>query len=433
LSFTNSLTTDGDRGDPRALCPHLAGYDPLVPEIVADPFPLLSIARAEQPVFFLEKYDLWVVTRLDDVLAVYKNMDIFSSGSAHQPLMPKPQSVIDRVGEEWPLPIDGLLNSSDPPLHGTLRRTLLDAFIAAIRNLDPWIDQRLEEITNQIVHKGKADLVSEFAWPLTISTMARLVGAPLTEAGRFKEWAENWFELTGSSNLSKERAEACWMGFVDFEEYMTEMIAERRQVPRDDFLSRVIEAQNRGAAITDRQIGTNMLGFVAAGTDTTANTIAQMIHLLLTHPDQLAEVRRDPTLRPAMIEEVLRMRVPIRGVIRKTTRATKLGGVELPEGAHVLIHVGSACRDADKFADPEEFNIHRENLSKHAAFGAGRRMCIGAPLARKEIAKALDVLLNRFPDLQLAPEQGPLRYTSSIIVPSLKSLRITWTPPGPKA
>jgi cytochrome P450 len=411
-----------------ALCPHLAGYDPLEPRIVADPFPLLQIARAEQPVFYLEKYKLWVVTRLEDVLAVYKDMATFSSGAAHQPLTPKPQSVIDRVGEDWQLPIDGLLNSTDPPVHGPLKRALTGAFTKTMKTLGLWIDARLEEVVASFEHSGEADLVQAFTWPLTISTMARLIGAPMSETRRFKEWAENWFELTGSTRLSPERAEACWMGFVEFEEYIYSMIAERRRAPKDDFVSTLLETQAQGAAISDRQIVTNMLGFVAAGTDTTANSIAQMMYLLLTHPDQLAEVRANPELRPRVIEEALRLKVPIRGVIRLTTRPVTLGGVDLPEGAHVFIHIGSASRDGAMFKESEEFNIHRDNISKHAAFGAYTRMCLGAPLARMEMAKSLDILLRRLPDLRLSSKQKELHYTSSIIVPSLKSLLVEWTP-----
>jgi cytochrome P450 len=410
------------------LCPHLAAYDPLEPAIVANPFPLLQVARKEQPVFYLEKYDLWVVTRLEDVLTVYKDMATFSSGAAHQPLTPKPQAVIDRVGEDWQLPIDGLLNSSDPPVHGPLKRALTGAFTKTMKSLGPWMDVRLEEIMASFEHKGQADLVQSFTWPLTVSTMARLIGAPMSECQRFKEWAENWFELTGSTRLSPERAQACWMGFVDFEEYIYRMIAERRREPNDDFVSTLLEAQAQGAAITDRQIVTNMLGFIAAGTDTTANSIAQMVYMLLTHPDQLAQVRGDPELRPRVIEETLRLKVPIRGVIRLTTKPTTLGGVDLPEGAHVFIHIGSASRDAAVFQHSEEFDIHRDNISKHAAFGAYTRMCLGAPLARMEMAKSLDILLHRLPDLRLSPKQEELRYTSSIIVPSLKSLLVEWTP-----
>jgi cytochrome P450 len=127
-----------------------------------------------------------------------------------------------------------------------------------------------------------------------------------------------------------------------------------------------------------------------------------------------------------MIEEVLRLRLPVRGVMRTMTRDVELRGVTLPKGANVYIHLGSACRDEALFTDPDEFQATRPNAHKHTAFGALNRACVGAPLARLEIATALDVLIERLPGLRFAPDQGPLRYTESMIVPSLRSLRVSW-------
>jgi cytochrome P450 len=426
MNMNSSVQTSGGAGR----CPFHSAFDPLEPAQIADPFPILAKMREESPVFYMEKYNLWVVTRREDVLAVYKDMVSFSNGNAHKPLSPKSQAVIDRVGEDWPLPVDGSLNAMDPPEHLPVKRLVMSVFHKALPGMDEWLDQKLNGLIDRFINQGEVDLVPAFFWPTTVGTVAHLIGAADSETERFNEWAENWFELTGSTLLTPERAEACWMAFIDFEQWAYALLEARRRNPQHDLISKLIEAQQSGAAITDRQIVTNMVGMVAAGTDTTANTIAQMIYTLLKHPDQLQRVREYPELRPQMIEEVIRLRLPIRGVVRTMTQDVEMSGVTLPKGAKVYIHLGSANHDPAVFVNPDEFDIDRANAHKHVSFGAFNRACVGAPLARLEIAKALDIILDRLPGLRLADENERLRYTESMIVPSLKSLRVRWDVPA---
>ena len=413
-------------GESLTKCPRYAAFDPLQPAQIIDPYPILARAREEAPIFYMDKHDLWVVTRREDVLAIYKDMAAFSNGPAQQPLTPKTQAVIERVGEAYGLPVDGSINALDPPVHLPLKRLVVSVFQKALSGMDNWLETRLEKLVDQFADVGEVDLVPSFNWPVTVGTVAHLIGASDDEANRFKEWAENWFELVGSSQLSNERAEACWMGFVDFENWAYRCLEDRRKQPREDLMSKLLNAQREGANITDREIVTNCIGMVAAGTDTTANSIGQMMYMLLSNPDQLKRVRDNSDLRPRVIEEVLRLRVPVRGVIKITTRDIELGGVTLPKGAKIYVHIGSANRDAAMFEHGDQFDIERPNARKHLAFGAFNRACVGAPLARMEMTKALDVLLRRLPGLRFASDHHPLRYTESIIVPSLRSLRVAW-------
>jgi cytochrome P450 len=411
-------------GDLRAY-PHFPGFDPLTPGQLEDPFAELAQARAEQPVFYMEKYGMWVVTRHEDVWAAYKDQASFSNAVAHQPRCPRPQSILDRKGD-WALPVDGNLNTIDQPTHMPLKRVWKTALDRAVDGIGPWLDRRIEELVSAFEDRGEADLVEVLTWPLTVSTVAHLIGAADEDAEKFKCWAEGWFELTGSSALSPEHAEACWHGFVDFEEYIERLIADRRREPRDDFASFLIAEQVKGAPISDREIVTNTIGVVAAGSDTTANAIGQMMHLLLSSPDRLQDVHALPELRANVIEETLRLRGPVRCEIRTTARDVTLSGVTIPQGAMVCLHLGSASRDESLFDRADEFDPRRERLSRHMAFGALSRVCIGAPLARLEMRKTLDVVIDRFPRLRLADDQAPLRYTESLVVPSLRSLKVKW-------
>jgi cytochrome P450 len=402
--------------------------DLLTREMILDPFPWLATVRTEQPVVYLEKHDLWLVSRHQDVMSVYKDMETFSSANAHQAQYDIPASIVAEAGPDWRLPVDHLLNSTDPPEHMPLKRILVQKFHAVLEGMDDWAIPMAMRLIDKMAPKGKADLVAEFTWPFVIEVFARLLGIPADQTVRFRAFAEGWFELTGSSTLAEDRIEAAFRNFLFFERFLTQVVGERRQKPRADFPTLLISAQEAGAKLTDRQILTNLIGFVVAGTDTTANSIAQVIYALITNRGSLARITRDPSLIPTVIEEAMRLRCPVRGMVRVTTRETTLGGVTIPKGANVFVHIASGCRDGEKFDDPDQLNVDRININKHLAFGAFGRLCLGAPLARKELSIAVTLLTQRLPNLRLATPQRELQYTQSIIIPSLRELQIEFDP-----
>ena len=184
---------------------------------MADPFPILAKAREEQPVFYMDKYDFWVVTRRDDVLAIYKDLATYSNGNNHQSLSPKSQAVIDRVGEEWSIPVDGSLNVMDPPEHLPVKRLVMGVFHKALPGMDSWLETKLNGLVDRFVKDGETDLVANFTWPTTVSTVAHLIGAADEETERFNEWPRTG--LTTDPTSSPERAEAAgW--FIDFEQWV---------------------------------------------------------------------------------------------------------------------------------------------------------------------------------------------------------------------
>jgi cytochrome P450 len=402
--------------------------DLLTREMILDPFPWLATVRAEQPVVYLEKHDLWLVSRHRDVMNVYKDMETFSSANAHQAQYDIPASIAAEAGPDWRLPVDHLLNSTDPPEHMPLKRILVQKFHAVLEGMDEWAIPMARRLIDKMAPKGKADLVAEFTWPFVIEVFARLLGIPADQTVRFRAFAEGWFELTGSSSLAEDRIEAAFRNFLFFERFLTKVVAERRQKPQADFPTLLISAQEAGAKLTDRQILTNLIGFVVAGTDTTANSIAQVIYALITNRGSLERITRDPSLIPTVIEEAMRLRCPVRGMVRVTTRETTLGGVTIPKGANVYVHLASGCRDGEKFDAPDQLNVDRTNINKHLAFGAFGRLCLGAPLARKELSIAVTLLTQRLPNLRLATTHRELQYTQSIIIPSLRELQIEFDP-----
>jgi cytochrome P450 len=403
-----------ERSNPQK-CPHLEGFDPLEKEQIGEPYPWLARARREAPVFYMPKYDLWCITRHADVMSVYKSTDVFSNKGAHAPQIPMPDSIRAKVGPDWEYPLPGNLNVEDPPEHMRMKRIFLQAFTASIAGMQPWIIATVDQLIDKFIDSREVDLVQALSWPMTVASIAHVMGVADEDTVRFREWAEAFFELSGSSQLPPARTEQCWKSLTDMDRFIQDMIAARRANPREDMISRVVELQRGGAPIKDREIVVNFFGLVAAGSDTTAQLLGQLIYQLLTNSEQFELLKADPSRIDNAIEEALRLRGPVRGLIRTTTRETKVGDVTIPAG-----------RDEALFDEPDRFDITRGNAKKHAAFGAFTRLCLGAPLARMEVKTAIFAILKRLPGIKLSPRQGALEYSNSIVVPSIKRLIVTW-------
>jgi cytochrome P450 len=416
------MTSESSLLSRNSSCPHLEGFDPLQPEQIGEPYAWLARARQQAPVFYMPKYQLWCITRYDDVMFAYKNTALFSNRNAHAPQTPMPTSLREEVGSTWEYPLRGNLNVEDAPDHMRMKRMILQAFNQTISEMEPWVSDHVNRLIDGISDKSEFDFVQAFSWPLTIASITHVLGVPENRSVRFREWAEAWFELSGSTEISNERAAQCWRSLVDLEQFVRSLIAEHRLSPGSDITSRVVQMQAAGGKISDQEIVSNLFGLVAAGADTTAQLLGQLLYLLLTHPQQLNEIKADRSLVDNAIEEALRLRSPVRGLIRTTTQEVSVGGVMLPAAAKVYLHVTSASRDESIFENPDRFDIHRSNAKKHVAFGALTRLCIGAPLARVETRAALNGLFDRLPTLRLSERQGPLQYSSSMIVPSIKYL-----------
>jgi cytochrome P450 len=337
-----------------------------------------------------------------------------------------PPALVEEVGKDWKYPLAGNLNVEDPPDHMRMKKIMVQAFNASITGMAPWITATVNRLIDAFSGSHEVDIVQAFNWPLTVAAIAHVLGVADEDTGRFREWAEAWFELSGSSDLPVERSAQCWKSLVDMDRFVRRMISSRREQPREDLTSRVVEAQAKGARISDQEIVSNLFGLLAAGSDTTAQLLGQLIYLLLNNRDQFELLKKDRSLIDNAIEEALRVRGPVRGLIRTTLQDSRVGDVVIPSGSKVYLHVGSASRDEAVFQNPDRFDIQRSNARKHVSLGAFTRLCLGAPLARLEVRIALSTLMDRLPSLRLSPSQGPLAYSNSMIVPSIKQLRVAW-------
>jgi cytochrome P450 len=355
-----------------------------------NPYPAYAQLRGQAPLLHEPRSDLWLVFDYEGVKRVLTDHEAFSS------LVAPPSSQT----AQW-------LIFSDPPRHTKLRALLLRAFTPrAVAGLEPLIRTLSHELLEPALARGELDLVADFALPLPLMVIAGMFGAPVTDLPRFRHWSDVILTL-GLSALGGEEAERAQREFravtAEMNTYLQALSEQRRRVPREDLLTRLVEAEVDGERLTDEEL----LGFfqllLVAGHETTTNLLSNAVLCFLEHPEQLARLRAAPELLPSAIEEVLRYRSPVQAMWRVTRREVALHGQVIPPGRLVMPMIGSANRDPGVFPAADRFDITRAP-NPHLAFGHGLHFCIGAPLARLEARVALPLFLERVKDFALASD-----------------------------
>jgi len=364
-----------------------------------NPFPWYRLMRAQAPVFFEPDRQLWHAFRYADVQRVLSEHADFSSQFAG--------------GDDTAL--SSSLIATDPPRHRQLRALVSQAFTPrAVDDLAPRIAAITDELLDQVAGSGRMDVVQDLAYPLPVIVIAELLGVPADERDQFKTWSDAITSTTGEGPRAQQAMAS----------YFAKLIEERRRRPRQDLVSALMAAQIEGEHLSVPEL----LGFcvllLVAGNETTTNLIANAVLCFDESPGVFDELRQDPQLLPAAIEEVLRFRSPVQSMFRVVARPTTLGGQSLQPGQSVLAWIGSANRDEQVFPDADRFDLRR-NPNKHLAFGNGIHFCLGAPLARLEARIALAALLRRLPELHRAPESH-LEPQDSFIVFGVKSLPVSF-------
>jgi cytochrome P450 len=369
-----------------------------------DFFAWLEDRRAHGQVHLDDKQQCWQILGHPETSAILSDPARFSSDlSALQP---------DQ--EDFVLFQRGNFVRMDPPQHRKLRTLVSQAFTPkVVAALEP----RITELTMQLLDRAgeRFDLIDALAYPLPVIVIAELLGIPTSDQGLFRSWAD---VLVGQevdpeqalTEIRDEQMAALVPAMREMNAYFLDYIRSRRANPGEDLTSKLVTAEVDGVHLTDEEI----VGFVGllllAGHITTTATLGNAILTFQEHPHAAAEVRADPTLLPAAIEEILRLRTPFPRLGRLTTVDTEVGGVRIPAGQVVVPWLAAANRDARVFTDPDRFDIHRKP-NPHLTFGHGIHFCLGAPLARLEAKVALRLLLQRYQDIEVATDE-PVEYRS---------------------
>jgi cytochrome P450 len=430
------LTEAGPRDfDPRDFDPR--DFDPLDPATLQCPHAWYAGLRETAPVHFVESRGLWFVTSRELVYEALRHPELFSSRFG-RPQSAAPPEVAHRVAaiesQGWPY-VPTLL-TEDPPEHNRYRRLVSRAFTARyVQQLGPAIEDIVAALLDAVLAREEVEFVSEFAAPLPLTVIARVLGVPEERQADFKRWSDE-ITLTIGGNVDAERHVARARQVLAFQQYFAAELEQRRRQPADDLLTGLVHAHVSSSGADDAPLSTAaclaiVTQLLVAGNETTTKLLTGTMHLLAGEPSWWKWLQADPASRAGRLaEEALRYLSPVQGMFRVLTSPTTLGGVQLPAGARVVLSFAAANRDEAAFAEAETFNPDRPNAADHLAFGQGVHYCLGAPLARLETAIALRQIACRASSVALAPGND-LRYQPSFLLRGLERLQLRLVPADP--
>jgi cytochrome P450 len=307
----------------------------------------------------------------------------------------------------------GSLTQLDPPRHSKLRKLVSKAFTPrVVAGLEP----RIRTVATDLLDAAdpdRIDLVADFAYPLPVTVIAELLGVPSSDRDMFHRWVDTMFSQSSEFSL-RERSDSeeqllqeSMQQLKEMSAYIGEHAARRRKEPREDLLTRLVEAEVDGIRLTDQEVVNFANLLLIAGHITTTMLVGNTVLCLDAHPQERARVESDRSLVPAAIEESLRLLTPFPVLGRVTDVETELGGRTIGANELVMVWVGVANRDPRQFSRPDTFDIDRDP-NPHLAFGRGIHFCVGAPLARLEGRIATNLLLDRYPRLRCDPQDPPV-------------------------
>ena len=362
-------------------------FKPFDPQFRRNPFPIYARGRRESPVMLHADLPIASVFGYDDIVEILKDPETWSS------VFPVPVELETRRD----LPRSML--AQDPPEHTRLRSLVSQAFTPRmISRLEPRIEKIAQELVGAAVQRREVDLVDALTHPLPMVVIAEIIGIPLEDREHFKKWSEALIATLGVGLMQgapSSRSIEAQVGVIEeMRSYFSQLVARRRAEPRNDLLSGLVAAELEGSKLTFNEMLQMLILLLVAGNETTTTLIGNAVIELLEHPEQLAQLRRQPELISGAIDEVLRFASPVQFDPRRATRSVELRGCKIEEGRVVICWLGSANRDETVFEEPDRFQLTRPS-NRHLAFGFGPHYCLGANLARLEAQTALRVLLER--------------------------------------
>ena len=283
--------------------------------------------------------------------------------------------------------------------HHRLRSLVSRAFTPrAIARLDQTIAEVINELIDGVAGAGRCDIVTDIARHYPIPIICALLGAPRADWTHFDRWAEEIFKMVNFSVNLVDEMPAVLRGWAELDAYVDEMVADRRHHLTDDLLSNLIRAEDDGDRLNADELRLTVAGLLLAGTDTTRNQVAASMQVLLDHPEQWALLHDHPELAMSAVEESMRHSPAVCNTVRTVNEDAELGRYSFPAGTYIFVNSFAANRDPDIYPDPNRFDITRKDAPAVLTFGGGVHYCLGANLARLELAEGLKILARRMPD-----------------------------------
>jgi pimeloyl-[acyl-carrier protein] synthase len=399
-------------------------YDPRVPEILADPYPSYANWRAEGPVTWSDVLQAWVVVGHAEVTEVLKSREVSAAWFGdRRPYAPEVAAAL-QPANEW---LSRMLLFADPPEHARLRTITTKAFTPRVtEELRPIIERLTDELLDGVLDRGEMELVGDFAFPLPVSVIGHLLGVPVRDHSRIRDWSELISRFVVNSLLPPEQALAVNPAIEEISEYLGDLVRERRENPQADLISAMVQAEEQGRYLDTDELVINFALLLLAGHETTSNMIGLAVHTLFEHPDQLAKLVANPGLIPEAVDELLRFDSSVQFLSRVGRVDLTIGDVTVPAGQPIYLCLGAANRDPRRYPEADQFVVGRGG-ERHGSFGAGIHFCIGASLTRAELEIALRQLLNRLPGLR--PVSAEREWRPVVSHRGLRALPVAWDRP----
>lgn len=403
------------------------------PEIQKCPYDYYRQVRAESPVLWDEALQCFIVTTHALIREAARNVEVFSSsGSLDFPREGEPSAealtIRARTYQTRPLTV-----TLDPPEHADYRRIMAESLtpekqVAA----QPQIQAFVKRYLGALLATGGGNFAEAFSTQLPFAVISSLMGLPEDMWGRVRIWADS-YTAPLSGRISRDLELQCAEIYVERQEYLAALVAERRRQadPPDDLITAVALARRaNGEQMVMSDVLSMIEQFVVAGAETTKNTLSSGAFILAQRPDLVAELREKPDRVGVFVEEVLRVRAPAQAMMRLTTQDTCLGGVDIPARSRIMLRYGAGNTDERVFSRAEEVDLSRANARAHLAFGHGIHMCQGAALARIELEESFSALVNQVDELKLSSAPDAVQYIPAHSFMGFLRLDLEMTPRG---
>ncbi len=412
-------------------------FDPRSPEYFQDPQAVVQGALQTSPVFFCEPVNSYFIAGYDEVRQVLGDVETFSSRAYKG--MPVRADLRERIPDEWARIAQviqgGQLINTDPPEHIVQRRAVQRAFtLKRVASAKPAIEQIVNELIDGLIDRRGCDLVQDFALQLTVRVVGTMLDLPQEMIPGFLAWIGDVFAVLAPIELEAddvtvpdEQLVATFEGLYSAHLVYLDLLEERRASPGEDLCSAMLALTDEDGqpALSTDQVLAHMVGITAAGTDTTATLITEMVRHFTRDPGQLNAVLDDQSLWDNAIQEGLRRSAIALHSLRRSTRESRIAGVTIPARSHVWVGNAAANADPAKFPDPLRFDVRRANASEHVGLGLGRHYCLGAPLAPPEARIGLELLYGRLPGLTADLDQE-LEFVPSPVARVIVSQKVRW-------
>jgi hypothetical protein len=410
-------------------CPIVEWFDPLAADYLADPYAVLAAPPvAETPIFFAPSIGYFVVTRYADIEQVFADQVTYSAAVAQAPLaqlVDEAQRIL-LAGGHKPQPT---MVSLDEPAHARLRKPAARAFsMKRVNAMVPAIEQTTTQLLDTVGEAAEFDLVAALAFPLPANTVFSLMGVREDDYALLKQWCGHRAALSWGRPEPADQVDIA-TAIAAYRRYIRDLVDIKAREPGDDLTSDLLAIHREDPQrLTLDEISSILFSLSFAGHETTTGLIGNTARRLLEDPRRWAAVVQRPELIPAAVDETLRYDPSVPVWRRVTTRPTSLGGVDLPEGARLFLWLAAAGRDATVFGEPDLFDMNRANADEHLAFGKGLHYCLGANLGKLEAQIAISHLADRYPRLQLVPNQR-LTFHPNISFRGPQALTVRTGPP----